>query len=92
MQLYELGVDWRPQRVVFAERLEQLREIYEATGRTNVPVQDERLRQWVAQIRALGRKRISAANLKKLEALEFQFDEPGSSSKELGSEEEGWFC
>lgn len=71
--LDELGVDLRSHSVVFEERLRQLTAVYRATGSPSPPPSDRRLIQWVTQIRAHGRTGLSKANLKKLDAVEFQF-------------------
>lgn len=72
-RLYNLGVDLRPPSAVFAANIALLKRCYYDEGTLKLPPHEKRLRQWLAQIRALGPRRLSTSNLKRLRDIGLVF-------------------
>jgi hypothetical protein len=77
-QLADLGVDFRPWRIIFAEGLEELRRFREHHGHLNV-LSNTKLASWIAQVRSSGPKSISRAGLIELESLGFSWTRRAST-------------
>jgi Helicase associated domain len=70
--LADLGVDFRPWRIIFAEGLVELRRYRERHGHLNVSP-NTKLASWIAQVRSSGPKSISRAGLIELKYLGFSW-------------------